>query len=95
VTPGIGFRDDDVRRRPWVIGTGLDVWEIAEMLDNAGSLEKLLRDYDFLTERHVPLALVYRDAYPDEIAAAIEENNRPLDELLDLYPFVEFHSARP
>src|SRR5580658_3730058 len=26
--PGIAFRGDDARRRAWVIGSGLDVWEI-------------------------------------------------------------------
>jgi len=25
--PGIAFRGEDERRRAWVIGTGLDVWE--------------------------------------------------------------------
>lgn len=28
--PGIAFRGDDARRRAWVIGSGLDVWETIE-----------------------------------------------------------------
>src|SRR5437899_3155320 len=85
--PGIGFRGDDAGRRAWVIGSGLDVWEIVQMLEDFGSERRLLSE-THVTEKQVRLALAYRDDYPDEIAAAIEENRRPLDELRTLYPFV-------
>jgi uncharacterized protein (DUF433 family) len=85
--PGIAFRDEDVRRRPWVIGTGLDVWEICEMIDEAGSTDELIADTQ-LTEQHVHLALAYREHYPDEIEQAINENRRPVEEWYELYPFV-------
>lgn len=89
--PGIGFRDEDARRRPWVIGTGLDVWEIVEMLEDfGGSIEALIKDYGSLTEQHVRLATAYHAAYPHEIDDAIAENRRPVEEMLELYPFVEF-----
>ncbi len=39
---GIAFRGDDAPRRPWVIGSGLDVWEIAQMLEDFGSIERLV-----------------------------------------------------
>ncbi len=71
--PGIGFRGDDARRRPWVIGSGLDVWEIAQMVEDCGSVEQLVADSQ-LSERRVPLAFAYRESYPDEIAEAIAEN---------------------
>ena len=29
--PGIGFRGPEHARRAWVIGTGLDVWELVEL----------------------------------------------------------------
>lgn len=87
--PGIGFRGDDARRRPWVIGSGLDVWEIAQMLEDFGSVERLVADSN-LTERQVRLALAYRAAYPEEIEAAIAENRRSADEWRELYPFVVF-----
>jgi hypothetical protein len=29
---GIGFRGEDAARRPWVIGSGLDIWEITQMV---------------------------------------------------------------
>ncbi len=86
--PVIGFRGDDAGRRAWVIGSGLDVWEIVQMLDDFGALERLLEE-THLTERQVRLALAYRDAYPDEIADAVAENRRPVQDLQTLYPFIE------
>lgn len=85
--PGIGFRGDDASRRPWVIGSGLDVWEIIHMLEDFGSVRRLTRE-THLTENQIRLALSYRDEYPDEIAEAIEENRQPLSELRTLYPFI-------
>lgn len=91
--PGIAFRGDDARRRPWVIGTGLDVWEIVQMLDDFGSAEKLVRDTQ-LTKQQLRLAVAYREAYADEIDEAIAENRRTPDESLELYPFIEFSPSR-
>jgi hypothetical protein len=31
--PGIGFRGPEHARRAWVIGTGLDVWEMVELYE--------------------------------------------------------------
>lgn len=91
--PGIAFRGDDARRRPWVIGSGLDIWEIIQMLEDFGSVQRLVKDTE-LNERQVRLALAYRDAYPQEIADAIGANRRPVDDWLDLYPFVQL-ASRP
>jgi uncharacterized protein (DUF433 family) len=88
---GLAFRGDDARRRPWVIGSGLDVWEIVQMVEDYGSVEKLVADTQ-LTDRQVALALAYRDDYPDEVADAIAENRRTPEEWHDLYPFVRFAS---
>jgi uncharacterized protein (DUF433 family) len=85
--PGIGFRGDDAGRRPWVIGTGLDVWEICEMAEDYDSIENLVAE-SHLGPRQVELALAYRESYPDEIVQAIEENRRSPAEWLALYPFV-------
>src|SRR5688500_12688836 len=63
---GIAFRGDDARRRPWVIGSGLDIWEIVQMLEDFGSVQRLVKQ-THLNERQVRLALTYRDAYPEEI----------------------------
>lgn len=85
--PGIGFRGDDAQRRPWVIGTGLDVWELCQTLEEAESLDSVAADFD-LGERQLRLALAYRERYPEEIADAIAENRRPAEEWRELYPFV-------
>lgn len=89
---GIGFRGEDAARRPWVIGSGLDVWEIIQMLEDFGSIEVLVEQTQ-LSERHVHLAVAYRHAYPDEIAEAIAENSRPPERWRELYPFIEFSPA--
>jgi len=86
--PGIGFRDEYPRRRPWVLGTGLDVWELIDVLESYGSAGAVVDDFPLVTERHVRLAAAYRDAYPEEIGEAIAENRRPANELERLHPFV-------
>ena len=92
--PGIGFRGDDAARRAWVIGSGLDVWEILHMVEDFGSVERLLAE-THLSERQVRLALGYRDAYPEEIANAIADNRRSADELKALYPFIGIAGEHP
>lgn len=86
--PGLAFRGDDVARRPWVIGTGLDVWQIVEASEHFSSPEEMADQTD-LEARHVRLALAYRDQYPDEIAEAIAINQRDVAELERLYPFLD------
>jgi len=88
---GIGFRGDDASRRPWVIGSGLDVWEIVQMVEDFGSIDELVAETQ-LTERQVALALAYRDSYGEEIAEQVAENRRPAEEWQELYPFVRFGS---
>lgn len=92
--PGIGFRGDDAARRAWVIGSGLDVWEILHMAEDFGRVERLLAE-THLSERQVRLALGYRDAYPEEIANAIADNRRSADELKALYPFIGIAGEHP
>lgn len=62
---GIAFRGDDAQRRAWVIGSGLDVWEIIEMLDDFASPDALLADTQ-VSPAHLRLALAYRDAHPSD-----------------------------
>ena len=87
--PGIAFRGSP--RRAWVIGTGLDVWEIRELLRSYGGDEQRLRAaHPTLGERHLRLARAYAERFPDEVAAFAEESARPLDDLRSLYPFLQF-----
>jgi uncharacterized protein (DUF433 family) len=90
--PGISFRGEDATRRPWVIGSGLDVWEIVQMLEDLGSTENLVEQTQ-LSERQVHLAVAYRDSYPEEIAEAIAENRRTVEQWRELYPFIEISPA--
>lgn len=90
--PGIAFRGDDARRRPWVIGSGLDVWEVLQMVEEFSSVETLVAETQ-LTPPQVRLALAYRQAYPEEVEQAIADNRRPLDELRTLFPFIEVVDA--
>ncbi|MBA3365868.1 MAG: hypothetical protein H0U03_08800 [Actinobacteria bacterium] len=86
--PGIAFRGEDAGREAWVVGSGLDVWEIVEMLEDHGAVKRLTAE-THLTERQVAVAEAYRESYPDEIDEALAENRRPLDALRELFPFVD------
>lgn len=88
--PGIAFRGEDTMREAWVVGTGLDVWELIEMLQDYGSVERLLEDHERLSRRSVELAQAYHAGYPEEIDEKIADNRRPLSELRELYPVAGF-----
>jgi uncharacterized protein (DUF433 family) len=90
--PGVGFRGDDARRRAWVIGSGLDVWEIIHMLEDFGTPEKLAAETQ-LSLAQIRLAVAYRTAYSDEIDDSVADNRRTVDDLAVLYPFVEVVDA--
>jgi predicted transcriptional regulator len=92
--PGIGFRGSTSARRPWVVGTGLDVWELCEILDDLGSAEAVVDAYESVEPWHCRIAEAYRRTYPDEIAQAIAENQRPLDEWETLAPYAGTSSPR-
>src|SRR5919112_2224191 len=50
--PGVAFRGSP--RRAWVIGTGLDVWEILELLRSyAGDEQQLRGAHPLIGERHL------------------------------------------
>lgn len=86
--PGIAFRGSDWNRRPWVIGTALDVWEIVAASRSYATPGEIVAATD-LTEPQIRLALGYYAEFPDEIEAAIAENERPLAELQRQYPMIE------
>ena len=91
--PGIAFRGRP--RRPWVIGTGLDVWEIVELLrSHRGDEGSLLADHPLLGVRALRAARAYAERFPEEVDGLIEENQRPLSELRELYPFLQVGSSR-
>jgi uncharacterized protein (DUF433 family) len=85
--PGIGFRGAAHDRRAWLRGTGLEVWEVIEAYQDAGSLEALLTVSD-LDERLIRLAMSYYAHYPAEIDQAVADNRRSDDELHVLFPTI-------
>lgn len=86
--PGIAFRGRP--RRAWVIGSGLDVWELVELLVSyEDDVAALAADHPLVSERHVRTARAYADQFADEIAVLLDENRRPLSELTSLYPFLQ------
>jgi uncharacterized protein (DUF433 family) len=86
--PGIAFRGSDWNRRPWVIGTALDVWEIVAAARAYGPAGEMAAATD-LTEPQIRVALAYYGEFTEEIDAAIAENERPLAELQRQYPTVD------
>jgi uncharacterized protein (DUF433 family) len=86
--PGIGFRGDDAERRAWVIGTGLDVWEIIELRGDHESDKALFDAHPSVDGRALRLAQSYYASYAEEIDLAISANQLSDDELLAAYPFI-------
>jgi uncharacterized protein (DUF433 family) len=74
-----------------VIGTGLDVWQVVDLLDAyRGSVKKLCRDYPLVSERAVRIAQAYAERFPAEIEEFLALQQRTSEELQELYPFIEF-----
>jgi hypothetical protein len=87
--PGIAFRGSP--RRAWVIGSGLDVWEILALLRSyADDGQRIQAAHPMLEESHLRLARAYCERFPDEVEPFVEESTRPVDELRRLYPFLQF-----
>lgn len=89
--PGIAFRGDDWDRRPWVIGTAFDIWQIVDASRSLGSVEKMVAAGN-LSEGQIRLALSYSERFPEEIEEAIARARRPLSQLRTEYPFIDVHS---
>jgi coenzyme F420-reducing hydrogenase beta subunit len=86
--PGVAFRGSDWNRRPWVIGTALDIWEIVAASRSYPTPSEMAAATD-VTEPQVRLALAYYAEFPDEIDAVIAESVRPLAELQRQYPTID------
>jgi hypothetical protein len=86
--PGIAFRGADWNRRPWVIGTALDVWEIVAAARDSAS-PRAVAAISELTEAQVRLARAYHEEFSEEIDLAIAENERSLEELKREFPTID------
>jgi uncharacterized protein (DUF433 family) len=85
--PGIGFMGRDWDRRAWVMGTGLDVWQVIDIYKDVGSVERMVEGWS-INERQIQLALDYYKMFPEEVDAAIAENRRPIEQLEEEYPSI-------
>lgn len=84
--PGIGFRTRTAGRRPWVIGTGLDVWQIVEAYRDFGqSVERMARETD-LSEEEIRLAVAYYERYPEDIDEAIRDSREMAERYAGRFP---------
>ena len=63
--PGIAFRGSDWDRRPWVIGTALDVWEIIGRAHARTARPSEMAAATDLTEPQIRLALAYYAEFPE------------------------------
>jgi hypothetical protein len=91
--PGIAFRGRP--RRAWAIGSGLDVWEIVELLHSyEGEEESLRADHPLVSDGHLHLVRAYAERFPEEIEPLLEANRRPLDELRELFPFLRINDSQ-
>ena len=86
--PGIAFRGSDWERRPWVIGTALDVWEIVAAASDFDSPQAMAAETD-LSEGQIRLALAYRDEFPEEVDAGIADSSREIGDLAREFPTFE------
>ena len=80
---GIGFRGPDHDRRAWVMGTGLDVWEMIELHQDGG--EKILDNHP-ISRRQLEVSLAYYEEYPAGIDRHLRQNARTPREWYELYP---------
>ena len=90
--PGIAFRGEDHRRRAWVLGTGLDVWEVIALLRDFGSEQKLAEEYA-LTLGQIRIALAYNNEFTTEIDEQIARGRRSAEELQTRYPLIQSFEA--
>jgi len=90
--PGIAFRGDDHRRRAWVIGTGLDIWELIGLLRDFGSEQELGTEYE-LTPGQIRIALAYYNEYRGEIEEQLARGRPSSEELASRYPFIQSFEA--
>ncbi len=87
--PGIVFVDGPAGRRAHLAGTGLDVWEVIELLQEYGSVSALCKQFPRLSSMSVRIAQAYEEAYPEEIKAFRASNARTPEQLRAQLPWLQ------
>jgi uncharacterized protein (DUF433 family) len=70
--PGVRFIDGPMGRRPALIGTGLDVWEVIETVEHNDGDAETAAAYLRIPRRMVDIALGYYGEYRHEVDTWIE-----------------------
>jgi uncharacterized protein (DUF433 family) len=88
--PGILFADGATGRRARVGGTGIEVFEIIQVYVAGGcDLEDLRKQFDWLDEYQLNMAVAYYEAYPEDIQPYLhteEEEIAAMEALWAKYP---------
>ncbi len=87
--PGIIFLEGPAGRRAHLAGTGLDVWEIVELLNEYKASSRLREAFPSLSPRTIQVAEAYAKTYPAEIEAFLELNAREPKYLKQELPWLE------
>jgi uncharacterized protein (DUF433 family) len=87
--PGVVFVEGPAGRRAHMAGTGLDVWEIARLMQEYKSEAKLRESFPKLSSMALRVAQAYAKAYPEEINAFVEMNAQSPRELQQKLPWLE------
>lgn len=87
--PGLAFRGADERRRAWVLGNGMDVWEVIWATHDGGETAPLV------AAPVKQLAEAYYREFPEEINAFLYEARRSPEELEADYPFARHIVIQP
>lgn len=93
--PDIEIRETSAGREAFIRGTRLKVWHVAVYRrheDNEAARIAELLDFP---EYQIQAALDYMDAYPEEIAEALEDNNKGFEELRRILPNIELFEFDP
>lgn len=83
--PGIDFRERAGRRRAYLQGAGVDVWQVVAQLKGGVSAEELV-EHSSLDQAQIELARSYYEHYREEIDELIEDNLLDPEQVGMLYP---------
>jgi len=87
--PGVTFVEGPAGRRAHLAGTGLDVWEIIELLRDFRSAASLCEAFPRLSPIAIQVAEAYARDYREEIDRFLTLNARSPEELKREVPWLE------
>ena len=91
----IEFRDSPVGRQAYVSGSSLAVWEVAMVARSYGGDVARVAEHLGWPAVKVQAALQYAAAYPQEIAAAVRDNDAGIERLGRMLPSLDIFTVPP